>query len=456
MEELVSHLTDSDRQIHWIWFREKGFQLPNKIMSRARSWLVLNPEFKFNLWTNLQDSLELEDFIASLSADNRSYFTGSNPRICVKYISDIQEQIEEFCLRFASQLKPEAHEILQNWYQLPHTATTTTTTKTLTQEVKITTIKTETTIQYKINRIFKVDTLRIIILSLLGGIYCDFNDTICFYPMKYLLTLYRDQYFMGTDYDTEHPIYRNNYFIYTSLGNKAFQELTLKCVNKAVGEYTRITTPSFCRQYVDLAIELLMILNTKPTPLREGFPIITEALQLPLLKEIIARDPIKDTTRVMKLVGEIIEYLKPMSPTMETLGKRLSQEIDQLDPNQLRSYIIRKRCGRRRYPSLPEIVVPIAFNREEIIPLVTTFEFYDHFLMKYAILMTIGDLILSTNIAYIDEIPNLIPYSRSNRLSTISMLTHIYDGTSYGLTKVYQDLPTSPVESAISLRQEFL
>jgi len=57
--------------------------------------------------------------------------------------------------------------------------------------------------------------------------------------------------------------------------------------------------------------------------------------------------------------------------------------------------------------------------------------------MKYACIMINGDLLVYTNIAFIRDVKNLVPFSKYDKMSSVSMMGHIYDATSYGSTKGY-------------------
>jgi hypothetical protein len=457
MERLAEQLSDQDKTIHWIWFRDNDTYLPDKIMSRAKSWIALNPTFKFYLWTNLIDLNELDDFISNLHESNREYFT--NGQIIVKFQEETMACVGEFCQKYGQQLNdPDATMVLTHLYDIKHPTTqaVTNTVSTTTKTVVTTTIITETQNNFKINRIFKVDLLRIMVLDLYGGIYSDFNDTICFYPMKYLLTMYPNTYFVGTDYDIDHPIYRNNYFLYSSLHNEEFHARCMTCVNKGVNEYLRVTSIEYMNTYYRVCLEFLLLVNQLTTVsinTRDEPYLVPLFIQLDSIKQIIAEDKLKDLPRVITLIAELLGYFGQEMINLKYLSQRLVQELDMLDANCLKIYKIKpkmRRGCRRRTPD--QVVLPVIYDREKMDKMVITYECHDYFLIKYAIVMTIGDLILSTNIAYIDEVKNLIPYSRSNRLSTISMLTHIYDGTSYGLTKNYDTID----HFANDLRKEFL
>ena len=53
MTDSAKQLTTNDLSVHWVWIRDRHSYLPNKIMVRVRSWLVLNPEFQFYLSAQL-------------------------------------------------------------------------------------------------------------------------------------------------------------------------------------------------------------------------------------------------------------------------------------------------------------------------------------------------------------------------------------------------------------------
>lgn len=459
MERRASLLENSDKQVHWIWFREKGFCLPNKIMSRAKSWVELNSDFKFYLWTNIANQTELDDFLSQLTEENKKYFTDG--RIIVKLHEQIIDIVNRYCDNNTNNTCANSNtlsktNIIKYLFGSTQPIVNTVTSTDISQTQTVTTVvtTTQTPHNFKINRIFRTDMLRIILLNTLGGIYSDFNDTICFYPMKYLLTMYRGSFFIGTDYDIDHPIYRNNYFIYNSLGCEKFKELSIRCLNKACHEYERISSTGYMSKYYNVCLEFLSKLTT---PVVNGeICLIPILIQIEQIKTLIAEDQHKDVHRVINMVIEIFDYFGKEIESFKSLSQRLTHEMDVLDPNWIKMYKIKEkmRLRRKKMSISDQVQVPFVYDIEVLNKMVSTYDYKDHFLIKYAINMTIGDLILSTNIAYIDEIENLIPYSRSNRLSTISMLTHIYDGTSYGLNKNYDS--TGKLETPTELRQEFL
>jgi hypothetical protein len=448
--ELTKELTSADKMIHWIWFREKDFHLPDKIMVRAKSWIELNPDHTFYLWTNLADKSELDDFISKLDENNRKYFNG---RIIVMYRGDTYAIVEEFYQKYMGVLSGDAESILAHLFKAQDRTVTTTSTTASTATSTTTTVTTVTTLanNYKINRIFRTDMLRIMVLNMCGGIYSDFNDTICFYPVKYLLTLYKNEYFVGTDYDPDHPIFRNNYFMYNSMKDQEFVDLSMKCINKAVGEYVKITSVDYMRQYYDICVEFLSMINSDSSlpPQRGDMYFTSLFIQSPKLKILLSGDQRKEVGKVYNLIIEMLNYFAKDTPELAQLCQRLKQEFDMTDMNHLKMFRIKQKRGRRRRVPSVEVKIPIVcdFEKTEL-----SYDFHDYFLMKYATFMTNGDLILSTNFSFIGEMKNIVPYCRSNRLSTISMITHVYDGTSYGLDKSYDTIDPTKID----LRRDLL
>lgn len=454
MEQLTQELIPSDLQLHWIWFREKGFYLPNKIVTRATSWIELNPTFRIRLWTNLTDRNELDDFLSKLTEDRRKLFTDG--KIEVKYQNDLTQTIEQFI-----RVSPVQTEFLRRLFTPPSSITTATTRyeTTATHNTMTTVIQTEIPNNYKINRIFRVDLLRIILLCLYGGVYADFNDTICFFPMKYLLTMYRGQFLVGTDYDLEHPVFRNNYFLYTPQDHPEFLKLCVRCLENASHEYLRITHPSYIHQYYQMSLQLMEDLSkTHPNG---DLSVISTGLGLASLQQLLAEDPRKDAHRVLCLINDIYGYWAQeyQIEIFINLHQQMTEELELVDQHALRFKEVRRKRRKNRKTSSTssrtrQLGEPI--DRSWMDTIVASYHFHDYFLLKYATHMTIGDLILNTNLAYTDEIKNLVPYLRLNRLSTISMLTHLYDGTSYGLNRVYEPGTPTASNSTFDLKRDLL
>jgi len=431
--ELTKGLTDSDKTINWIWFREKNYCLPDKIITRARSWIELNPEYTFNLWTNLTDKNELNEFISALNDEHKKYFTEG--KIVIKYQEQTFSVVQAFYEKYHSRLNEGAESVFKTLFEKCE------------QQQHIG--------NYKINRIFKTDMLRVILLNMLGGIYSDFNDTICFFPMKYLLTLYKDEYFVGSDHDIEHPIFRNNYFMYNSMKDNEYVDLSLKLINKATIQYLELNSLEHFKKYFDVCLEFVSMVNQQ-RPTMSDICLIPIYMQSGALKNILDNDKKKDPNRILSFIIELLVYFSNEITQLVPICDKLKIEAENIDKNQLNFGQVKQRRNRRRrnnrITQVFEVNYPIMFDLDKIEKMTNTYDYRDYFLIKYACFMTNGDLITSTNFAYISEIKNLIPFCRSNRLSTISMITHIYDGTSYGLNKNYEMVS----EQADDLRRNFL
>ncbi len=370
-------IKDSDRQIHWIWFRHKGFYLPNKIMNRVKSWIVLNKDFKFYLWTNIKDKEELLDFISKLKEEYQQLFL--NGIIIVKYTDETNNCFVEFSEKYGDQLDSR---FLETYLKKLNNG-------------------------FKINVLFKTDILRAIVLCLYGGIYADFNDTICLYPLKYLLPMYDNEYFLGCD--TTNPILRNNYFIYNSLGNMQFLDLSIKIINSSITEYYRISSPTYIKLYVDTLIELIQNLGNHDNE-TDNFAVNIFCSNKLENIEIILQDKNKNIPRIISLIIDIIYFLSDEISILKLLSDRLNQELSVINQERLKNkkiYIMRRK--RRKKLEIVDLTqLKDSIDIHKITELTSTDEFYNHFLLNYAKIMINGDLILSTNIAYIQEHENLV------------------------------------------------
>ena len=378
-------LSTDDKQINWVWFRNKDFYLPDKIMYRAKSWIILNPDFKVNLWTDLKNNVELDDFISKLNDENKKYFIDGT--INVKYIDDIKVVISKFYENNSDRLDSRFNIV---WDELLDK-------------------------KFKVSCLFKTDGFRVMMLNVVGGIYCDFNDTMCYFPMKYLLSLYKGEFFFGTDVGIERPECRNNYFMFNTIGNPEYLDMSIDILNSAIGEYYRITSREYCMLYVNLCNDALGKLKKNESVLQV---IVNSELLKPILE-----DKKKNINRVCMLISNVFDYYKiGISDVINTELKHINQHS--LACNKLitfkRQYKVNNECD---YSSLVSEII--------------TDEFLDYFLMKYACIMINGDLLVYTNIAFIRDVKNLVPFSKYDKMSSVSMMGHIYDATSYGSTKGY-------------------
>lgn len=154
--------------MHWIWYRKSNSKFPLICAQRVHTWIYNNPEFEFNLWTDITCYDEYLDFI-SLVPDG--LVRSSLLKINLIYKDQFKTFLTEVSLgRFS--------HLLDTWS--PD------------------------------NMMVKTDIFRCIILYHHGGFYSDFNDTICFMPLKYII---RENYELILGSDTN-KLDANNYFIY--------------------------------------------------------------------------------------------------------------------------------------------------------------------------------------------------------------------------------------------------
>lgn len=190
-------------EMHWIWFRKPETYLSERIVRRSSSWLDLNPEIKFHLWTDLINEDEAIDFFS------KSDPTGDyRKRIIIHYKEETWNIAKEFCEENFQILKGEN---LWDVYK-----------GILDNKVD------------KSAMIFKTDILRCMILHQRGGWYSDYNDTFCFIPLKYVINQEkRDLIYLGCDIYSN----QNNYIMYSPQYNTKWLELTSEIVRGGINTY---------------------------------------------------------------------------------------------------------------------------------------------------------------------------------------------------------------------------
>lgn len=194
-------ISDADRQIHWVWFRKlPTWRLTNEIVTRTASWIALNPDFQFHLWTSLTDEAELADFIADLTPENRAYFD----RINVHYRDDFRQTVFSWLHENVNADTQQTFELIWN--------------STETQDI-----------------VMKTDYSRNIILAVHGGIYTDFNDLVCLSPIEPVLAAHAGGFAGCSDaFGSRHF---SNYFMYAAAGNAEWNDIVRRCSETAQSIY---------------------------------------------------------------------------------------------------------------------------------------------------------------------------------------------------------------------------
>jgi hypothetical protein len=189
-----------NKNFHWLWFRLDGAKISKKIITRASSWIKMNPELEFHLWTNLKNEEEVGDFFAGVR-DHPDFVETFKKNVTIHYYDDLWNITREFC----EGLKNVNGLVL--WGNL---------------------LDIINNVQDRASMIFKTDVVRCIILYMIGGWYADFNDTYCFVPLKYVIHPdQKDFIYLGSDYNHRH---NNNYIMYSPKENEIWLSNILKLV----------------------------------------------------------------------------------------------------------------------------------------------------------------------------------------------------------------------------------
>jgi hypothetical protein len=189
------NLTSKD--LHWVWFRMDDSRLPSLILERCRSWIDHNPEINFHLWTNLISQEESKEWFKDIP-DNLLQFFLQN--VTIHYKHEMYDVVKNFCEKTEETffIWSFMYEVLENYGD-------------------------------RGSMIFKTDLVRCMILYNLGGWYSDFNDTICFTPLKYIINpLNPEMIYIGCDYNHKDC---NNYIMYCPKGDEKWFNNTKKLIN---------------------------------------------------------------------------------------------------------------------------------------------------------------------------------------------------------------------------------
>jgi hypothetical protein len=188
-----------NNKFHWLWFRLDGAKISKKIITRASSWIKMNPELEFHLWTNLRTEEDVGDFFAGVK-DHPDFKDVFSKNVQIHYYDEIWSLTREFC-----QGLKNTNNGLNIWGNL---------------------VEIINNVQDRASMIFKTDVVRCIILYMLGGWYADFNDTYCFVSLKYIIHPDQKEFvYMGSDYNHRH---NNNYIMYSPQGHEVWLNNILK------------------------------------------------------------------------------------------------------------------------------------------------------------------------------------------------------------------------------------
>lgn len=198
-------------RMHWVWFRKQGYKLNPEILRCTQTWIEANPEVTFNLWTNIRDIAELDDFLSDLDEANKKLFQDT---IHVKFLDELLDYVPLSLQTVITSDDPK-------------------------------------------DMILKTDVFRLLILQKHGGFYSDFNDSVCFVPLKYLFHNTEDQCLFAAD-DNDNVI--DNYFIYAPPRHPWIN----RCLSEILADvpilHTFLHHNRMGNLYVDCAIEFVKAL----------------------------------------------------------------------------------------------------------------------------------------------------------------------------------------------------
>lgn len=169
-------------KVHWIWLRVDDRRLDPKIVRRAcASWFALNDpkDVEYNLWTNIKDPDELDEWLSDVPQDDYELFVSQT---IVRYL-------DETCQVASNEIPSDAIE------------------RPSSKDLFMTT-----------------DVLRLLILQSHGGYYADFNDVLPLCPLKTIARSERQHLLLAY----EGPKFQrniNNFFMYADKNSKEFHTI---------------------------------------------------------------------------------------------------------------------------------------------------------------------------------------------------------------------------------------
>jgi hypothetical protein len=316
-------------KMNWVWFRKPGAYISERIIRRSSSWIELNPEIEFHLWTDLKNEQEAIDFFTGDVTDSETLLSRQEymKKLIIHYKEDTWGVAKEFCEENSTILKGENlweiyEEILNN--------------------------KTD-----KSSMIFKTDIIRCMILHQKGGWYSDYNDTYCFIPLKYVINQdKRDLIYLGCDIYSNH----NNYIMYSPKYHDKWLDLTSQIVKGGVNTYKilKIKDDEFTnviRAIMSSFIKGCLSDNCKDNFLDTCIDKIAVWLKLydSKIDETIAKHNINlphsfhfTPNEILLMIRYIFVYRDPNT----ILSKRICYELEQcasLNKNRLGKYILRRK-----------------------------------------------------------------------------------------------------------------
>ncbi len=359
-------------------------------MKRAMSWISLNQQFKFYLWTDLNDNEELLDFISELDEKYKELFI--NKIINVVYHKDVLRFISAF-MRKQNKNNNIILEIFNR--------------------------------KKKYEIIYKTDYLRYMILYEIGGIYTDFNDCICLYPMNLFLTFYENEFIFGRDSSEKHKKFDyNNYFIYTKKNNKELLEFMLKSLDNLEQLTKFINDSMLIRKSIDIFLNIMEDIK-KGKFLLEKYrkeyltTFLKTTYMLPTFKDFIISE-LKKRDIINDIFLKYLEYVKEYEENITDIINDYTKNKE-IKKYNIDMELINKFFNYNYENNMDEFIFLNTGMFLNIIISTTNLPFFISRINK-------------TNVKSIENC-YLLKY-----MTYLSFVGHLYDSTSFGIEKKYDNL----------------
>jgi hypothetical protein len=180
--------------INWVWFRRAGYRLTQEIMERATSWIIVNPDCRFHLWTDIPNHEQLDDFLSLLKPEWRERFVS---KVTIHMANETNEIVETVLTELTDKETEESIALLRSEFGCPERQA----------------------------RVYKTDFARLFILYKRGGVYADFNDLLCLAPIRDLMAIYGIDKPLGVT-DLADLNHASNYFMYCPTESREFFDAT--------------------------------------------------------------------------------------------------------------------------------------------------------------------------------------------------------------------------------------
>lgn len=268
--------------VHWVWFRRAGYRLTQEIIERATSWIAVNPDCTFHLWTDIPTAADVEDFLSNLKPEWRANFLAHTT---VHLADETAALIEATLADFTDADTAAGIAALRAEFASPERQA----------------------------RVYKTDFARLFILWTHGGVYCDFNDLLCLAPVRQLFAVYDAARPLGVS-DHADLNHATNYFLYSPARNAEWGAI-LRSMIADVPALVRMIRDTEIAAAVQGATESILAAFTRPehTPYNvAAIQACFARMQLPYIGNEQIHDALFERMPYIILTDIAPEALKPV------------------------------------------------------------------------------------------------------------------------------------------------